>query len=172
MLRKIIEKLFPRLVEQIFNEGHTYASQQNDVHRREQYRIDWDTKMADFINKPVIVIGNEWSSPLVGTVVGYENFGKPDQEPLPVIKDALTGQEVISFGIVMIFEKVRLKALIEMGPEVSYGLLSFWNRRHLSPTFTRQEEDPPALKTYDEYIAELTAVGFPVETAALQEIVD
>lgn len=172
MLRKIIEKLFPRLVEEIFNEGHAHATLQVEVQRQEQRRIDWDMKMADFLNKPVIIIGNEWKSPLVGTVIGYESFGKPDQEPLPIIKDALTGETFLTFGMITIFEKARLKAIIEMGPEVSYGLLSFWNRRQLSPSFARLDEAPGALKTYDEYITELVAVGFPVETAVLQEIVE
>lgn len=108
------------------------------------------------MNKKVICISNEWENPLIGTVVGIE-FITQAQNPVPIVRCAITGKDILTLSKVMAFTMQRFEALMKLTPYERWCLIDTQNE---IPYRTTDKRELPRLHTVEEYIDVLTRKGF------------
>lgn len=133
-------------------EGMT-VQRERDIQQREEYKLA-DMKMM--IGKPVIGISNEWENPVIGTVIGIE-FITQAQQPIPIVRCAITGKEFITFSKVMPFTMQRFEALMKLNPYERWCLVDNQNpHAHRSSSMPKL----PTLFTLEDYIEVLKRKDF------------
>jgi hypothetical protein len=165
MLIELLAKYFPTTYEKIFNIGMYHGidkERRRDFEERAKIRR---FEKEQLLNKKVIIISNEWEDPIVGEVVRLEDFDHG--EGFPVVRNAITNQQLICFGKVVPFSVEGLKALVQMSPWTRWEILT-------GQKIIRNPPDDPILKTFDQFMEELDANGFfGVEVAdMLDEFID
>lgn len=122
------------------------------IESREHIKL---VEMQSLVGKAVIGVSNEWENPLIGTVIKLEMITRANQ-PIPVVRCAVTGKEFITFCKVMPFTMQRFEALMKLNPYERWCLVDNQNEfehRHLQSTM-------PDLFTYQDYMKVLTRNGF------------
>lgn len=153
---------FSKLYRQGKLDGSIEKSKEIYEEQKQLRQANWEIEANTFIGKKVITISNNWDDPVVGVCVAYDDFGKGwPQRPLPKIKDALTGEYGWCGGIIMLYSENRLQTLLSMDPFTRWGLLSNNGRcfDDDAPRTRLKWEDKP-LKTFEQFQAELQAIGF------------
>lgn len=136
------------------------------VHKERERQFEERNKQYEFeenqlVGQKVIAIGNEWCDPLVGTLLRYERHpGNTSGPGWPIIKDALTGEEGCSGGIILLFEPERLQVLCSMPPDVRYHMLSKLGQSYHTSDWSHLKEYGQKLMTYDEFHVKLSDAGF------------
>lgn len=87
---------------------------EREARDRRQLEIERITLEA-YVGQPVIMIGNEWTDPVIGFALRVD-FITQHQDPILVIQDDLSGREVISFGKLYRFSLQRFDALYKLTP--------------------------------------------------------
>lgn len=107
------------------------------------------------INKPVIAVGNDWSNPVIG--IGLEVIGiSKANNPRLVIKDYVTGEEVMPFGAVMEYNETRFEALMKLTPAEITSLVY----RHSTPNSNFSDEQKEKRESREVILDKLTSNGF------------
>lgn len=78
------------------------------------------------IGKPVICVGNEWEDLVIGIVTDID-FITQAKNPIPIVKDILTGKEFITFAKVMPFTMQRFNALVKLDPYERWSVIDNQN---------------------------------------------
>lgn len=157
MLVDIIRVLFSKTYDYIFKLGVNHGIHEERTRLAEERAKTRRFTQEEWINKQVIVISNEWEDPLIGTVIGLEDFER--NEAHLVVKDTLTGETVISFGKVIPFSTDNLRALTQMTPWVRWEILTGQKIHRNAPEGTY-------LKSFHQLMMELDEKGFfGLETA-------
>lgn len=80
--------------------------------RQEEVRF---IELMTYVNKPVILIPNEWQDLEIGFGVGVEYITK-NNTPVLVVKSYITGEEFITFSKVFHYTTQRFNALMQLDP--------------------------------------------------------
>lgn len=151
MLVDIVRILFPKTYDYIFKMGVNYGIHQERTRAAEERAKIRRFTQEEWINKKVIVISNEWEDPLIGTVIGLEDFGR--NEAHPIVRDAVTKKEFISFGKMVPFDLANLSALVGMSPWVRWEILT-------GQILDKSVPEDSRLKTFDQLMNELLQSEF------------
>lgn len=102
-----------------FHAGYDLAKKEvND------YRIEMKLfELTELVGKKVIVFGNEWEDMLVGTATKIDFITRAKQ-PVLVVEDCFTGQELTVYGHVCEFHIQTLDALLKLNPFERWNLKS------------------------------------------------
>lgn len=104
------------------------------------------------IGQRVIALTNEQSPPMVATIIGFDDFGKPKQERIPLI---LTddGRELLCMGLLLPYTEELLTMANALPPGRAWWAFrdAFWFRsdlnRAMEPTpggwYTEPPPEPP-----------------------------
>lgn len=111
------------------------------------------------VGKPVIAVGNDWSNPVIGMGIAVQGVSKSNRPHL-VIKDYLSGKEVMPFGSVMEYNETRLEAILKLTPSEITSLVY----RHSTPQ-TVPDDQKNNRDSREVIIQKLTDSGF-FETVA------
>lgn len=120
MLRRIIDIIcWKRSRERYIAEGWRLA-QNNAIAKRQQLARD---ELITLVGRPVICIGNEWETPVVGFVLEIDSVGQ-NYEPLPVVQDYVSGRAVMCFGHIKLYSDQLFNALVQLNPAERWVLVS------------------------------------------------
>lgn len=128
---------------------------EHDRRRKEREDSELYTLQC-LLNKPVIGISNEWENPLVGTVVDID-FITQARCPVPIVRDALTGEDHIALCKIMPFTIQRFQAVMKLTPYERWCLIDSQNEVEYRDNDTRKL---PKLYSYEEYIMALKNKDF------------
>lgn len=122
-----MKKLFFKLFSNIFanelatvraNDIAKAASKADDDARSRQIERHNQIKTIELemmIGKPIISISNEWANPIIG-FAKYVDFITDAKNPVLIVKDYLTGKEMMLLGSVYYFSEQRFNALAKLDP--------------------------------------------------------
>lgn len=151
MLFEIIRILFPKTYDYIFKLGVDHGIYEERVRAAEERAKIQRFTQEQWINKEVIIISNEWEDPLIGTMIGLEDFGR--NEAHLIVMNALTDETVISFGKVIPFSTDNLKAVVQMTPWVRWEIMTGQKIHSAAP-------ENVYLKSFQQLMVELDEKGF------------
>lgn len=134
LVSRIIARIFKGEIRwqayQLFQE---YQKQEDD-RREESRRIT-----AEFsVGTPVICISNEWEDPVIGFVSHIEYITKA-RNPVPVVMDYLSGQELMVMGVVYDFTRQRLDAFLKLAPYERWVMVRRYGFHHYGKDLTIEE---------------------------------
>lgn len=135
MLSTIKEKVF--LTFQALFPAEMYQMSQaavtaSEKERRGREDVIERAALEVLIGKPVIAVGNDWSNPVIGVGIAIQDVSKA-KRPHLVIKDYISGEEVMPFGAVMEYNETRFEALMKLTPAEITSLVY----RHSTPQAVR-----------------------------------
>lgn len=87
-------------------------------YKDEQIKIKKDIAIFEYetlLNKPVIVISNEWQNPIIGIATKIE-FVSQTNNPMLVVFDYVENKEVMSNGIIYAYNEQRFNGLMKLDP--------------------------------------------------------
>jgi len=145
------QALFP---SELYQLSATAVKAAEDARRKRENDFDW-AELSVLVNKPVIAVGNDWGNPVIGIAKEVIGISKANN-PRLIVKDYITGKEIMPFGAVMAYNDVRLDAIFKLTPAEITSLVY----RHSTP---QTEEDSPNKEKREsrEVIMEkLTTNGF------------
>jgi len=146
MLATIIQNIFTKTYEEIFNTG-VRCGTENERNRQLNERKEINRFKNEYlISKKVIVISNEWEDPMIGIVLGFEDFNR--NECHPIIENAITNEVVVSFGKIVPYSSEILQSLVGMSPWARWEMLTGQKIKRNPPTDVK-------LSTYDELMQQL-----------------
>lgn len=123
--------------------------------RRERKKATEHVELSLLVGKPVIAVGNDWSNPVIG--IGLEVVGiSKANNPHLVIKDYVTGEEVMPFGAVMEYNETRFDALMKLTPAEITSLVY----RHVTPNSNVSDEQKEKRDSCEVILEKLNANGF------------
>lgn len=106
------------------------------------------SKFQEFnVGDMVIAVSNEWENMVVGPVKDFFVHGSGD--PLPIIHDLVTKQDLVSMGIIVHYSSSVLKALCKLTPYERYSVLS---RGRITLSEDRKKLSEEELLTYEQYM--------------------
>lgn len=118
MLTAIKNKLFTTFQSwfpaELYQLSATAVKAAEDARRKRENDFDWAT-LSVLVNKPVIAVGNDWGNPVIGIAQEVIGISKANN-PRLVVKDYITGKEIMPFGAVMEYNEVRLEAIFKLTP--------------------------------------------------------
>lgn len=82
-----------------------------------------EVELSLMINKPVIVVGNEWNDPIIGFGLSIEHVSKA-RTPMLVVRDYLNGDDVLTFGVIRPFTNQLYRAIKKLDPFERWVLIS------------------------------------------------
>lgn len=144
------------------NEYDKYSSEVMAKHIQTEEKRDHERKIeiAEFmVGTPVICISNQWCNPAIGFVKRIECITQANQ-PIPVIFDVLTQQELLCFGVIYDFTYQRLRAFLKLDPEERWSLMIKYS--HQITTFTKPTDKASPL-SLTETLTVLQKTGFDLE---------
>lgn len=106
-----------------------------DQARRERENAIEHVIFQELVNKPVIAVGNDWSNPVIGIGMFVQGVSKANRPHL-VIKDYVSGEEVMPFGAVMEYNETRFEAIMKLTPAEITSLVY----RHSTPQAVREDQ--------------------------------
>lgn len=124
MLNKIFNK-FPKLyTDKAINSLIENAKSKALKEKRES---EFETRLNIFasqyeVGDYFISVTNEWSKIRVVRIIKHETFGKKDQMPISVVKDVFSGEELLSFSVLIPFSVSVLSALKKLNPFERYAI--------------------------------------------------
>ncbi len=84
----------------------------NQIERRNQITsIEYEM----MVGKPIIGISNEWADPIIGFAVCVD-YVTESKNPVLIVKNYLTGKEVMLMGSVYYYSEQRFNALAKLDP--------------------------------------------------------
>lgn len=108
--------------------------------------------LEQFIGKKVIVLHNLWADPLFGYALRVEPITQA-QQPILVVRDALTGDEMMVFGKVFNYTDSLMNNVLALDPselwELAAGQTMTLNENHSLSDLTPDEELIEQLKEVD-----------------------
>jgi len=110
-LFKLFSTFFKKEMQAISTHSVEIYKQEEKNRRRE---FDY-AELEIMVGHRVIAISNEWENPLIGVATSIVEITQA-KNPRLVIKDYLTGQELVPFGKVYIFTEQRLNAILTLDP--------------------------------------------------------
>jgi hypothetical protein len=157
MLTTIKEKVF--LTFQTLFPAEMYQMSQAAVNAAEQERRERENAIDHvayevLVGKPVIAVGNDWSNPVIGMGLFVQGISKANRPHL-VIKDYVSGEEVMPFGAVMEYNDTRFEAIMKLTPAEITSLVY----RHSTPQAVREDQKEQR-DSRDVILQKLTANGF------------
>ena len=115
-----------------------------DDSRAERKHIEC-MEMQSLIDKPVICVSNEWDTPVIGFVSRVDLITR-NQDPVLIVWDEITNEEVLVMGKTYIFTLQRFEAIMKLDPFEACSLIynSFyedgeWVKNKLSVRLSRDE---------------------------------
>lgn len=164
MLSTIKEKVF--LTFQALFPAEMYQMSQaavtaSEKERRVREDVIERAALEVLIGKPVIAVGNDWSNPVIGVGIEIQDISKANRPHL-VIKDYLSGEEVMPFGAVMEYNDVRLEAVLKLTPAEITSLVY----RYSTPQ-TNVNHDSIKRDSREVILQKLTDSGFFEKVATL-----
>lgn len=145
------QTLFPAELYQLSKAAVDAAEKE----RRERENAIAHVELNLQVGKPVIAVGNDWSNPVIGIgleVVGISKANKPHL----VIKDYVTGEEVMPFGAVMDYNEIRFDAIMKLTPAEITSLVY----RYATPNTNVSDEQKEKRDSREVIIEKLTINGF------------
>ena len=160
MIQKLLRLLFRGTIESIEKQSRI-KGQDEERNRRLEDRKYVDTLLLEnFIDKPVMCFSNEFSDPVVG-------FGKKiisitqAEQPMLVIKNYLTGEEVFCFGQLFHYHEELFKQMMTMDRKALLALVYHVTHCDSYVSFSDKEtKTKNSMKTYEEIRSELERSGF------------
>lgn len=160
LVSRIIARIFKGEIRwqahQLFQE---YQKQEDD-RREESRRIT-----AEFsVGTPVICISNEWEDPVIGFVSHIEYITKA-RNPVPVVMDYLSGQELMVMGAVYDFTRQRLDAFMRLNPYERWSMVQKMGFEHHGKDLSIEDllemsMNPKKILTEEEVYDKLIESGF------------
>lgn len=157
MLSTIKEKVF--LTFQALFPAEMYQMSQAAVKAADKERQERENAIDHvafeiLVGKPVIAVGNDWSNPVVGMGIAVQGVSKANRPHL-VIKDYVSGEEVMPFGAVMEYNETRFEAIMKLTPAEITSLVY----RHSTPQAVRDDQKENR-DSREIIIQKLTTNGF------------
>lgn len=123
--------------------------------RRAEYKNNVDLLiLQDFIGKPVIVVSNEWDTPVVGIGARIE-YITLSNVPMLVVESYIDGKEYIAFGTVFAYTKQKMRAMFKLTPFELCSLIYYKTTYAVFDKEIRTDR-----MEYDEAVSNLTKNGF------------
>ena len=110
-------------------------------------------ELMTYVNKPVIIVSNEWQDLQIGFGVSVDFITKSNV-PALVVKSYLTGEEFITFGNIFHYTTQRFNALMALDPFERWCLI-----QDSEETFTKARIQP-LLSSKKEILNKLKMNGF------------
>lgn len=148
------QTLFPAELYKMSQAAADAAVKSADKERRERENAVDHATYSLLVNKPVIAVGNDWSNPVIGMGLFVQNVSLANRPHL-VIKDYVSGEEVMPFGAVMEYNETRLEALLKLTPAEIISLVY----RHSTPQ-TVSDEQKCKRDSREVILQKLTDSGF------------
>lgn len=165
MIKKILLKLLSKDIEKMttvaFNNGQMTEKMQDRQNRAKFARI----AIEDMIGKPVIILVNEWSNPVVGELIAAHFKNEDSIHPLYEVQNYITGEATCSLCAPLAFSMQKLQALGKMDPDEMVALFHEGKDRfytyHKHPTYGKNPEELENFYTnFDDWMEKLTKNGF------------
>lgn len=152
MLSSLIRNLFTKTHDEIFNNGlHHGVNKERDRQVTERTKIR-RFEQEEWVGKKVIIVSNQWEDPLIGKVIGLEDFGRDEVHIL--VQCAISNRQIISFGKVIPFSPEILRAVVSLNPYDRWEMFTGQKIERKHPAELEQ------LSTYEELIQVLMDEGF------------
>lgn len=166
MLTAIKEKVFSTF--QTLFPAEIYRMSQSAVEAADKERRNRENAFNHvtfevLVGKPVIAVGNDWSNPVVGMGIAVQGVSKSNRPHL-VIKDYLSGEEVMPFGAVMEYNETRLEAILKLTPAEITSLVYRHSTPQIVPESQKNNRD-----SREVIIQKLTDSGFFDVVAAIKD---
>ena len=157
MLTTIKEKVF--LTFQALFPAEMYKMSEAAVKAAEQERRERENAIDHvayevLVGKPVIAVGNDWSNPVIGIGLFVQGISKANRPHL-VIKDYVSGEEVMPFGAVMEYNDTRFEAIMKLTPAEITSLVY----RYSTPQIVRDDQKEQR-DSREVILQKLTTNGF------------
>lgn len=157
MLTTIKEKVF--LTFQALFPAEMYKMSEAAVKAAEKERRDSENAIDHvayevLVGKPVIAVGNDWSNPVIGIGLFVQGISKANRPHL-VIKDYVSGEEVMPFGAVMEYNDTRFEAIMKLTPAEITSLVY----RYSTPQIVRDDQKEQR-DSREVILQKLTTNGF------------
>lgn len=75
------------------------------------------------VGKPIIVVSNEWSNPIIGFGKEVQLVSKA-QTPILVVEDVLSGEDRLCMGIIMDFSMQKLDVVLMLDPYQLWAIVA------------------------------------------------
>lgn len=142
-----------KLTTDAFNKGKTSQKLIDTQRRAEFSRIESD----EMLGKPVIILVNEWTNPVVGELVGCHYKDENSYAPLYEVYNYLTNENSFSLSKPMAFSVQKLHALGKMNPDEIVAL--FYEGKDRFYTYRKNREEN-FYTSFDDWMEKLSANGF------------
>lgn len=157
MLTTIKEKVF--LTFQALFPAEMYKMSEAAVKAAEQERRERENAIDHvayevLVGKPVIAVGNDWSNPVIGIGLFVQGISKANRPHL-VIKDYVSGEDVMPFGAVMEYNDTRFEAIMKLTPAEITSLVY----RYSTPQIVRDDQKEQR-DSREVILQKLTTNGF------------
>jgi hypothetical protein len=144
------QTLFPAEIYQMSQAAVKAADQE----RRERENAFEHVVFQELVNKPVIAVGNDWSNPVIGIGLEVQGVSKANRPHL-VIKDYVSGEEVMPYGAVMEYNETRFDAIMKLTPAEITSLVY----RYSTPQTVREDQKDKR-DSREVILQKLTTNGF------------
>ena len=139
---------------ELYKLSATAVKAAEDARRKRENEFDW-AELSVLVNKPVIAVGNDWGNPVIG--IAQEVIGiSQANNPRLIVKDYITGKEIMPFGAVMAYNDVRLEAIFKLTPAEITSLVY----RHSTPQAKEDSPHKEPRESREAIMEKLTANGF------------
>lgn len=141
LIMKLLEKLFPKyfslIRQKAYHDGY-YARVKQSTEQMKQIEL---FELQELVGKKVISISNEWDNPQIGVALRIELITQA-QNPVLIIKDYLSNQEVMIMGKTYAYTPQRLQAVLKLNPFELCSLIYTYTSVFDKPkTGVRQQSD-------------------------------
>lgn len=119
--KSLLYRLFTKLFAGKYSADITEALKKGNAEYSDRSDKAEMLYLSNFIGKPVICISNEWENPVIGFGTQIQLITKA-QNPVLVVHDYVTGQDLIVMGKVFVYTSQRFNTLMKLTP---FELMSF-----------------------------------------------
>lgn len=115
-------------LKSLFNKKHMNKYVQEEIEVKEIISHKRNGNVL-YVGDKVLVRSNEPDAIWTGIITKWENWGKPDQEPFPIIRDYFTNKEFLCMGIIIPYSDKMLEKLVTMPPIEQWNYLNFLHKK-------------------------------------------
>ncbi len=157
MIKKILLKWLKNDINEMtteaFNKGQVSQKIMETQRRAEFSRIE----NKEMIGKPVIILVNEWTNPVVGELVACHYKDENSYSPLYEVRNYLTNESSFSLSKPMAFSMQKLHALGKIAPDEIVAL--FYEGKDRFYTYRKNREEN-FYTGFDDWMEKLSVNGF------------
>lgn len=132
----------------------------DERHRNWQQKRKFDDRLIkSAVGSRVICISGAWENPVVGVIIDYQKITR-ERITVPVVRDFLTGQEIIVLGKIMMYTPDRLRYIVNLNPRVRWDLMTINRPIELNLFYETSTGNEPELLSYEEIVERLKNANF------------